>query len=120
MEPQLLAPQPELHLPFSRHRRLKVAPAQDRLVEDIGLDQEPRLAGAEVLVVVQLADPGGNLADLPAAEAGGEEVPAVVLLEAPELGVGLEGLFEIEEVVGPAGVRGEGLGLGELAVGRVD
>lgn len=105
MEPQLLAPQPELHLPLAR--RLKIPPAQDRLVEDVGLDQEPRLAGAEILVVVELADPGGDLADLPAAEAGGEEVPAVLLLEAPELGVGLEGLLEVEEVVGPAGVRGE-------------
>jgi hypothetical protein len=60
------------------------------LVEDVGADKRARLGGAEVARVVELADPGGHLADLPAAEADGDEVPAALLLQAPEPCVGLE------------------------------
>jgi hypothetical protein len=72
---------------------------------------------AEVARVVELADAGGHLADLLAAEAGGDELPAAVLLQArPEPRVGLE---RLAAVVVPAAVEREVPRARELAVRRL-
>lgn len=94
----------------------EVAAAVDCLVEDVCADERARLGGAEVARVVELADPRGDLADLPAAEARGDEVPAAVLLQAPEARVGLEGL---PAVVVPAAVERQVARARELAVRRL-
>ena len=94
----------------------EVAAAVDGLVEDVCADERARLGGAEVARVVELADPRGDLADLPAAEARGDEVPAAVLLQAPEARVGLEGLAA---VVVPAAVERQVPRARELAVRRL-
>ena len=78
----------------------EVSSAVYGLVEDVGADEGARLGGAEVARVVELADPRGDLADLPAAEPGGDELPPPLLLQAPQAGVGLEGLPAV--VVPPA------------------
>lgn len=70
----------------------EVGAVEDGVVEDEGLGEEGGVGGALVLGVVEVGDAGGDLADLPAAEAGVEEAVAVLLLHAPQLGVDAEGL----------------------------
>lgn len=120
-EPKLLVPDQERLVPAAAavrprcRRGAKVAAAVDGLVEDVGADERARLGGAEVARVVELADPGGDLADLPAAEAGGDELPAALLLQAPEPRVGLE---RLAAVVVPAAVERQVPRARELAVRR--
>lgn len=70
----------------------EVGAVEDGVVEDEGLGEEGGVGGSLVLRVVEVGDAGGDLADLPAAEAGVEEAVAVLLLHAPQLGVDAEGL----------------------------
>jgi len=124
-EPKLLVPDQERLVPAPaaaavrprrRRRGAKVAAAVDGLVEDVGADERPGLGGAEVARVVELADPGGDLADLPAAEAAGDELAAALLLQAPEPRVGLE---RLPAVVVPAAVERQVPRASELAVRRL-
>lgn len=73
---------------------LEVGAVEDGVVEDERLGEERGVGGALVLGVVEVGDAGGDLADLPAAEARVEEAVPVLLLHPPELGVGAEGLGE--------------------------
>jgi hypothetical protein len=125
-EPKLLVPDQERLVaadaaaaavrPHRCRGRAEVAAAVYGLVEDVGADERARLGGAEVARVVELADPGGHLADLPAAEAGGDELPAALLLQAPEPRVGLE---RLPAVVVPAAVERQVPRARELAVRRL-
>ena len=72
----------------------EVCAVEDGVVENERLGEERGVGGPLVLGVVEVGDAGGDLADLPAAEAGVEEAVAVLLLHPPELGVGAEGLGE--------------------------
>lgn len=101
---------------FRARRGAKVAAAVDGLVEDVGPDERPRLGGAEVPRVVELPDPRGDLADLPSAEPAGDELPAALLLQAPQARVRLEGLAA---VVVPAAVERQVPRARELAVRRL-
>lgn len=118
IEPQLLVPQNQI-LGCSRGT-LKVATVQNRLVEDVRLEQKPRFARPQVLTVVELADSGGDFADFPALEPRFHEFLAILLLELPELGVCLEDLVEVVVLVAAAAVGGEVADAGELPVRGVD
>jgi hypothetical protein len=120
-EPQLLVPDQERLVPaaaaaFRARRGAEVPAAVDSLVEDVGPDERPRLGRAEVPRVVELPDPRGDLADLPAAEPAGDELPAALLLQAPQARVRLEGL---PAVVVPAAVERQVPRARELAVRRL-
>lgn len=102
VEPQLLEPNAEILLPESFGTGigpLKVVPAKNGLVEDVGLDEEPGLAGPHVLAEVELADPARDLADFPAVQTGLDELGPFLLLVLPEAHVGLEDLVEVVLVV---------------------
>lgn len=100
VEPQLLKPNPSI--PTIPILLTKIPPVEDGLVENVGLEEEPGLAGAHVLTEVELADPGRDLADLPPPEARLYEFLAVFLLVLPEAHVGLEDLVEVVVRAGPA------------------
>jgi len=74
---------------------LEVGAVEDGVVEDERLGEKRGVGGALVLGVVEVGDAGGDLADLPAAEARVEKTVTVLLLHPPELGVGAEGLGEL-------------------------
>lgn len=95
----------------------EVGPVEDGVVEDERLGEERGVGGPLVLGVVEVGDAGGDLADLPAAEARVEEAVAVLLLHPPELGVGAEGLGERVGLL--AADEGEVAHAGEAAVGLV-
>lgn len=92
VEPKLLGPDSQI----SRRafRSFEVPPAEYGLVEDVGLDEEPDVAGPHVLAEVQLADSARDLADFPALEAALNQLQPVLLLELPEPRVSLEHLVE--------------------------
>ena len=92
----------------------EVCAVEDGVVEDERLGEERGVGGPLVLGVVEVGDAGGDLADLPAAEAGVEEAVAVLLLHPPELGVGAEGLGERVGLL--AAEEGEVAHPGEAAV----
>lgn len=98
VEPQLLGPRAEI-LPLL----LEVPPLENRLVEDVGLEEEASLAGPHVLAEVELPNPARDLADLPPVQAGSDELGAVGLLVIPELHVGLEDLVEVVALRSPQG-----------------
>lgn len=64
----------------------EVGPVEDSVVEDERLGEEHGVDGLLVLGVLEMGDAGGDLANLPAAEACVEEVVAVLLLHPPGLG----------------------------------
>jgi hypothetical protein len=86
-------------------RVVEVGAVEDGVVEDERLGEERCVGGALVLGVVEVGDAGGDLADLPAAEAGLEEAVAVLLLHPPELGVDAEGLGEGVRLLATDGVE---------------
>lgn len=92
----------------------EVCAVEDGVVEDERLGEERGVGGPLVLGVVEVGDAGGDLADLPAAEAGVEEAVAVLLLHPPEMGVGAEGLGERVGLL--AAEEGEVAHPGEAAV----
>lgn len=97
----------------------EVLPAEDSLIEDVGLGQVGRVARPLVLAVVELSDPGCDLPDLPPPQPGLHQLLPVLLLELPQLRVDLEGLVEIR-VVPIAAVIGKIAKPGELAIALVD
>lgn len=117
-EPQLLILEPEIGRGRSRPpHRLKVPPAHDCLVEDVGLHEEAGLTGPLVLAVEELPDSVGDLTDLPAAKAFSDELPTAALLEPPEASIRLERLAEVEEVERATGAERQVADEGEFAVG---
>lgn len=112
VEPQLLSP----NLEIIRLRHLEVLPAKNRLVEDVRLQQKPGLAGPHVLAEIQLANPAGDLTNLPPLQAGLDELLPVLLLELPEPHVGLERLVEQVALGGASFVRREVADAGILLV----
>lgn len=121
-EPELLVGKRHvLRLPRRAAAVSKVLPAEDGLVEYVGLGEVGRVAGALVLAVVQLGDPRGDLAHLPPPQPGFHQLLAVLLLQLPQLGVDLERLVEIRVAAAKIAEGKRGLGwrsrVGEKRIG---
>lgn len=89
VEPQLLEADREILCP------LEVASVENGLVEDVRLEEEPRLAAPHVLPEVDLTDSGGDLPDLPSVEPTIHKLRPVLLLILPHPHVRLEHLLEL-------------------------